>query len=84
MSRLVGASPEEVTAMGTLTMNLHFLLASFYKPTKARYKIVLDWKAFPSDHVRLSHCLHYLCSSEKTVTDNEIVRHRVTDQLAWT
>ncbi|KAL2218249.1 pyridoxal phosphate-dependent transferase [Thermoascus aurantiacus ATCC 26904] len=50
MSRLVGASPEEVTAMGTLTMNLHFLLASFYKPTKARYKIVLDWKAFPSDH----------------------------------
>lgn len=61
MSRLVGASPEEVAAMGTLTMNLHFLLASFYKPTKEKYKILLDWKAFPSDHVRSSHPLQRPC-----------------------
>lgn len=51
MCKIVGASPEEVTPMGTLTMNLHLLLASFYKPTEKKHKILLDWKAFPSDHV---------------------------------
>ncbi|KAL4753935.1 kynureninase 2 [Aspergillus terricola var. indicus] len=50
MSKLVGAAPEEVIAMGTLTSNLHLLLASFYKPTATKHKILLDWKAFPSDH----------------------------------
>jgi len=48
---VVGALPDEVAIMGSLTMNLHLLMASFYKPTEARHKIILDWKAFPSDHV---------------------------------
>ena len=51
MCKIVGAQLEEVTAMGTLTANLHMLLASFYKPTSSKHKILLDWKAFPSDHV---------------------------------
>ncbi|KAH8596172.1 kynureninase [Bisporella sp. PMI_857] len=47
---IVGALPEEVATMGTLTMNLHLLMASFYMPTPEKKKIILDWKAFPSDH----------------------------------
>ncbi|PYH80833.1 L-kynurenine hydrolase [Aspergillus uvarum CBS 121591] len=50
MSKIVGAQADEVAAMGTLTTNLHLLLASFYKPTATKHKIILDWKAFPSDH----------------------------------
>lgn len=52
MSQIVGAKPEEVAVMGTLTSNIHFLLAAFYKPTKERYKIIMEAKAFPSDQVR--------------------------------
>lgn len=48
---IVGASPEEIVIMNTLTANLHFMMASFYKPTAKRHKIILEWKPFPSDHV---------------------------------
>jgi kynureninase len=51
MASVVGASQSEVAVMGTLTANLHLLMASFYRPTKEKYKIILEGKAFPSDHV---------------------------------
>lgn len=51
MCKIVGAMPEEVAVMGSLTTNLHLLMASFYKPTEMKRKILMDWKAFPSDHV---------------------------------
>ncbi|CAI7607366.1 unnamed protein product [Penicillium bialowiezense] len=69
MSKIVGAQPEEVAAMGTLTMNLHLLLASFYKPTATKRKILMDWKAFPSDHYAIeSHIAwHDLDANENMV-----------------
>lgn len=49
LSKIVGCKPSECVAMGSLTANLHFLLVSFYKPTKERFKIICEQKPFPSD-----------------------------------
>ncbi len=49
MGKVVGALPHEVVVMNNLTSNLHFMLASFYKPQGKRTKIVMEAGAFPSD-----------------------------------
>ncbi|MCS4532704.1 kynureninase [Neisseria montereyensis] len=49
MAKLIGALPEEVTIMGSTTMNLHSAIATFYHPTKEKYKIIVDDLNFPTD-----------------------------------
>ncbi len=62
---VVGASEAEVAVMQTLTANLHFLMSAFYRPDiNGKHKIILESKAFPSDHV--THPLTVLTSFVQT------------------
>ncbi len=49
LTNIIGAMQEEIVTMNHLTVNLHLLMISFYKPTPTRYKIICEAKAFPSD-----------------------------------
>jgi kynureninase len=86
LSKIVGCHEHEVTVMNTLTVNLHLMLLSFYKPSKERYRIMMEAGAFPSDQYAVeSHVTFYgmkpedaiieICprEGEKIIRDEDII-----------
>jgi kynureninase len=59
LSKIVGCLPQEVVVMNSLTVNLHLLMVSFYRPSKQRYKIICEEKAFPSDQYAFESQVKY-------------------------
>ncbi|MBS1609245.1 MAG: kynureninase [Bacteroidetes bacterium] len=70
LAAIVGALPHEVVVMNQLTVNLHLMLVSFYKPQGERIKIICEAKAFPSDQYMLeTHVRHHTLNPRETIIE---------------
>lgn len=68
LAKVVGARTREISVMNTLTVNLHLLMVSFYRPDQKRFKIICEEKAFPSDQYMLqSQVRHHGLDPETTI-----------------
>src|SRR5690554_886159 len=81
-AKIVGATNKEVVITHSLTTNLHLLMVSFYRPTKERYKIICEAKAFPSDHYALqSQAVHHGFNPDEAIVEvspregEHLIRH---------
>lgn len=59
MAEIVGALPTETVVMNTLTVNLHLMLVSFYRPVPGRHKILVEYSCFPSDRYALDSQIRF-------------------------
>ena len=70
LSKIIGCLPEEVVVMNSLTVNLHLMMVSFYRPSKERYKIICEAKAFPSDQYAMeSQVRHHYFDPAETIIE---------------
>lgn len=87
-TRLIGALPHEVVAMNSLTVNLHLLMVSFFKPLPHRFKILIEANAFPSDQYAVQSQLkfHHIDPAEGLLTlplRHDESTHRTDDILQF-
>jgi kynureninase len=70
LSKIIGSKENEVVVMNSLTVNLHLLMVSFYRPTETRYKIICEAKAFPSDQYAFeSQARHHQLDPAKAIIE---------------
>jgi len=70
LSKIVGAKTNEIAVMNTLTVNLHLLMVSFYRPNQKRFKIICEEKAFPSDQYLLqSQVRHHGLDPQEVIVE---------------
>lgn len=79
LARITGALPTEVVPANSLTVNLHLLLLSFYKPTPGRFRILCEKKAFPSDLYALKSQIKH-----QGLNPDEVLREIQPDQGEFT
>lgn len=88
MAKVVGAKPHEVVVMNTLSVNLHLMMVSFFRPTAKRNKILIEFDAFPSDRYAVESQLKFhgldpaTCLLElKARPGEELIRHEDIEQI---